>query len=283
MTGLAASVGFTCERSIDGAAGRHGIDADDRIPRGDFLVREIDAAVPMEHGLIPVRRPRERHILLSAGGLARIPREDDAVIELVHEPAAVHPLFQERGDEGNSAGNPGADLLQVHEAAEPEVAVSAAEADEPRRRDRHRVPGPAGERELHLRQPDLVRLQHRSRRRVPLQRQILRHEAARRRREPDGAPVEVEQVVRDDAGVELEVNDVAECPDGADLPARHLFHVSAAARGVGVGVHPFLRDDGSRGGERHGQATEPADPGSRRHAGRPRTPTLAQSPGVIAS
>ena len=152
MTGRGASVGFTDDRSVDcrgrRAAGRHGVDADDGVARGHLLIREIDPPVAMQHGLVMVRRPRERHVLLSARGLARVPRHDHAVVELVHGARAVHPLLEERRNERNLVDDVRTDLLQVDEAAEPEVVVAAAEGDEPGGRHLHRVPVLAGEREL---------------------------------------------------------------------------------------------------------------------------------------
>ena len=125
-----------------------------------------------------MRGARERHVLLPARGLARVPRDDHAVVELVHVARAVHPLLEERGDERNLVDDVGTDLLEMDKASQPEVVVSTAEGDQARGRHRHRVPVPAGERELELREADFVALKRRAGRRVPLKRQILGPESA---------------------------------------------------------------------------------------------------------
>ena len=85
----------------------------------------------IEDGLIVVRRPRERHVLLSARRLAHIPRHDQPVVELVHVPRAVHPQFHEGGNDRNLVDHGRTRRLHVDEAVESQIVVAAAKADEP--------------------------------------------------------------------------------------------------------------------------------------------------------
>jgi hypothetical protein len=126
-------------RRLRRAASRHGVNADDGIARRHFLIREIDPAIAMEHRLVFVRRTHEGDVLLPGDGLARVPREDQPIVELVRVARAGHPLLEKGGNERNRVDDVGADLLQVDEAAKAQIVVAAAERDEPGRQHLQRV------------------------------------------------------------------------------------------------------------------------------------------------
>ncbi len=154
----------------DGLLGARGqrIDTDDRVFGCQLLVREVDRAVFVQHGLEAVRRLRPGEVLDVAPRFGDVPGDDGAVSGLPHIMRAGHALLEEDADRRHGVDEVARRNAELIETGDDDAArdaragwittakVGAAtglrrtEADAAAHADGDGVPLLAGERELEL-------------------------------------------------------------------------------------------------------------------------------------
>ena len=168
------------------------VHADDRVLRGDLVVRHLNRTVPGEHRLEPVRRRRPREILDAARRLGQRPGDDDAIGQFFDEMRARHARFQEDADCRVPVHERLRGVLQL---VEPSDRHAAAEANRARRVDVQRVPRAAGERKREVAQRHgRPRRRLAAELRVPRERRVLDAIAAGVRPEAQRLPAEIEKI-----------------------------------------------------------------------------------------